>query len=64
MVHLDVRDFQVEVWKQVLYHRDKWVSPSMERVMEFCMGIKGKGNGDEAAGGFSGKDEKASGRGV
>lgn len=38
MVYLDVADFQVDVWKQVLYHRDKWVSPSMERVMEFCMG--------------------------
>lgn len=38
MVHLQVEDFQIEVWKQVLYHRDKWVSPSMARVMEFCMG--------------------------
>ncbi|RKJ06880.1 LysR family transcriptional regulator [bacterium D16-54] len=64
MVYLDVRDFQVEVWKQVLYHRDKWVSPSMERVMEFCMGVEGKGNKDEIAGGFSSENERTAGRGV
>ena len=64
MVYLDVRDFQVEVWKQVLYHRDKWVSPSMERVMAFCMGVEGKGNKDEIAGGFSSENERTAGRGV
>ena len=64
MVYLDVRDFQVEVWKQVLYHRDKWVSPSMERVMEFCMGVEGKGNKDEIAGGFSSENDRTAGRGV
>ncbi len=64
MVYLDVADCQVEVWKQVLYHRDKWVSPSMERVMEFCMGRERKGRGDETAGGISGKDEKSAGGGI
>ena len=64
MVYLDVRDFQVEVWKQVLYHRDKWVSPSMDRVMEFCMGVEGKVNKDEIAGGFSSENERTAGRGV
>ena len=27
IVRLNVRDFEVEIWKQLLYHRDKWVSP-------------------------------------
>lgn len=37
LVYLDVADFQVEVWKQLLYHRDKWVSPQMESVLQYCV---------------------------
>lgn len=37
LVRLDVRNFQVEVWKQLLYHRDKWVSPQMKSVLQYCM---------------------------
>lgn len=37
MVRLDIRDFGVQVWKQLLYHRDKWVSPQMQAVMEYCI---------------------------
>ena len=36
MFYLDVEDFEIEVWKQLLYHRDKWVSPQMESVLEYC----------------------------
>lgn len=36
--YLPVEDFQVEVWKQLLYHRDKWVSPQMESVIDYCIG--------------------------
>ncbi|MDO5539558.1 MAG: LysR family transcriptional regulator [Eubacteriales bacterium] len=36
MAYLDVEDFEVEVWKQLLYHRDKWVSPQMESVIQYC----------------------------
>lgn len=31
---LDVQDFPVDLWAQLLYHRDKWVSPQMEAVIE------------------------------
>lgn len=36
LVRLDVTDFEVEIWKQLLYHRDKWVSPQLETVLEYC----------------------------
>ncbi len=37
VVRLNTPRLQVEVWKQLLYHRDKWVSPEMQAVME-CLG--------------------------
>lgn len=37
LAYLSVDGFEVEVWKQLLYHRDKWVSPQMELVLHSCM---------------------------
>lgn len=37
LVYLKVDAFEVEIWKQLLYHRDKWVSPQMEAVLRYCM---------------------------
>lgn len=37
IVYLDVHDFEIEVWKQLLYHRDKWVSPQMSSVLQYCI---------------------------
>lgn len=34
--YLPVKDLEVEVWKQLLYHRDKWVSPQIESVLQYC----------------------------
>lgn len=36
IVRLNVTDFEVEIWKQLLYHRDKWVSPQLEAVLGYC----------------------------
>ena len=36
---LRVAGFAPELWKQLLYHRDKWLSPQMEAVMEYLGGI-------------------------
>jgi len=33
--YLNVKDIHVEIWKQLFYHRDKWVSPQMKIVMEY-----------------------------
>lgn len=37
LIYLHVKDFEIEVWKQLLYHRDKWISPQMESVLQYCM---------------------------
>ena len=37
LVLLDVEEFEIEVWKQLLYHRNKWVSPQMESVIRHCV---------------------------
>lgn len=37
IVYLNVDDFEIEIWKQLLYHRDKWISPQMESVMRYCV---------------------------
>ena len=33
LVRLDLEGFQPELWKQLLYRRDKWVSPPMQAVL-------------------------------
>lgn len=34
---LAVTNLEVEVWKQLLHHRDKWVSPQIESVLQYCV---------------------------
>lgn len=36
IVYLNVEDIKVDIWKQLLYHKDKWVSPVMETVIHYC----------------------------
>lgn len=43
--YLNVNDFEIEVWKQLLYHRDKWVSPQMESVLRYCAEKEFSGKG-------------------
>lgn len=40
IVRLNVQDFNVELWKQLLYHRDKWVSQQMQAVIDYLSLIK------------------------
>lgn len=37
IVRLNAENFEINVWKQLLYHRDKWVSPQMESVLQYCV---------------------------
>ncbi|MGI6005993.1 MAG: LysR family transcriptional regulator [Ruminococcus sp.] len=37
LFRLAVDDFDIEIWKQLLHHRDKWVSPQMKAVTEYCI---------------------------
>lgn len=40
LIRLNVEDFQVSVWKQVLFRRDKWVSLPMQAMISHLRGIK------------------------
>lgn len=37
LVRLDVENMEIAVWKQLLYHRDKWISPQMESLIQYCV---------------------------
>ena len=37
LVYLDVPEIQVNIWKQLLHHRDKWLSPQMDSVLKYCV---------------------------
>ena len=39
IVRLDAEGYNAEVWKQVLYHRDKWVSAAMKVAMKYLSSI-------------------------
>lgn len=39
LARLAVEDFTVEVWKQLFCHRDKWISPQMQAVIDCCAAI-------------------------
>lgn len=32
--YLPVKEIEVDIWSQLLYHRDKWVSPQMQAIMD------------------------------
>ena len=40
LVRLPVEGFEVELWKQLLYHRDKWMSQPMQAVLNHLSGIQ------------------------
>lgn len=40
VIRLPVADFQVEVWKQLLYRRDKWLSAPMQAVISHLSAIR------------------------
>ena len=39
MIRLHIDGFEIDIWKQLLYHRDKWVSPQMQIVMNYLSQI-------------------------
>ncbi len=39
IAHLPVSDIEINVWKQLIYHRDKWVSPAMQVVIDYCCSL-------------------------
>ena len=39
LTRLTVRDFHVELWKQLIYHRDKWMARPMQAVLDYLSQI-------------------------
>ena len=37
LVYLEVPGIQVSIWKQLLHHRDKWISPQIDSVLQYCV---------------------------
>ena len=37
---LDVQGFRIAVWKQILYRREKWLSPQMQAVINHLSGVR------------------------
>lgn len=37
LVYLDVIDFEVEIWKQLIYHKNKWISRPVEAFLNFVI---------------------------
>ncbi|MBQ9941552.1 MAG: LysR family transcriptional regulator [Christensenellaceae bacterium] len=35
LCYLDICDVQLEIWKQLIYHKDKWLSKSLKTVIDF-----------------------------
>jgi len=40
LVRLNIQDFRIYVWKQIMYRRDKWVSLPMQAMIKHLSGIK------------------------
>lgn len=37
LCYLPVEQFEIEIWLQLLHHRDKWISPAMQKVIDYCL---------------------------
>ncbi len=35
LVYLDVVDFEIDIWKQLIYHKNKWISKPLEAFIEY-----------------------------
>ena len=37
LVYLNVPDLDIEIWKQLIYHRNKWISQALEAFLNYVM---------------------------
>ena len=35
LCYLDICDVDVEIWKQLIYHKNKWLSKSLKTVIDY-----------------------------
>ncbi len=37
LAYLDVQDFEIEIWKQLIYHKNKWISKHFDALIQYVM---------------------------
>ena len=37
LCYLDVKDMNVEIWKQLIYHKNKWMSKSLKVFIDYVI---------------------------
>lgn len=37
LVYLDIKDFKFEIWKQLIYHKNKWISKHFNAFIQYVM---------------------------
>ena len=37
LCYLDVRDMNIEIWKQIIYHKNKWISKTLRTVIDYII---------------------------
>ena len=40
LCYLDICDMHVEIWKQLIYHKNKWMSKSLKTVIEYIKDLE------------------------
>lgn len=35
LVQLDVKDFEADIWQQLIYHRNKWISRALDTFIGY-----------------------------
>ena len=35
LCYLDVCDMQIDIWKQLIYHKNKWMSKTLKSIIEY-----------------------------
>ena len=37
LCYLDVKDMNIEIWKQLIYHKNKWISKTLKTIINYIM---------------------------
>ena len=37
LCYLDIQDFHTEIWKQLIYHKNKWMSKGLKTIIDYII---------------------------
>ena len=37
LVYLDIADFKIDIWKQLIYHKNKWIPRHLNAFLQYVM---------------------------